>query len=444
MSPTHATCPACGTVLTISHDATVSVVCKKCHAVLERRGDSFRQVGTAPVVIPTRSTVANGMDGAYNGTRFTVTGHVQLSNEDGATWDEYYLGFEDGTCGWLAQAQGRLLLLFRSDLPEGLLLPAFENLDLREPLELMPGLGGLHVVEKGQARVEAASGQIPYLLRPGETYPYVDLAAMNSAFASLDYSTQPPTLFVGRETTFADLGMEPAAADSAALAESLYCTECGARMEVRNPGRTERVTCLQCRALFDVSSGRAAFIGTQDEAPVQPVTPLGSVGHFASGDLTLIGILQRKTTDEEGTNWFWEEYLLSDGQGGYRWLVCSDRHWTLFEPITGGSDIRPVVYHAHRAYKLFQHGEAQVTFLEGEFYWNVAVGQTTYTADFVHPPYMLSAEYSEASSTKGESNWTHGVYLPIAEVEAAFGISGLPRPRTVAPNQPFNGSQCSS
>src|SRR5436309_5300987 len=106
MSTSHATCPACGTVLTVSHDATVSVVCKKCHAVLERRGTLLRQVGAAPVVVPTRTTVAIGMDGAFKGTRFTVTGHVQLSNEDGATWDEFYLGFEDGECGWLAQAQG--------------------------------------------------------------------------------------------------------------------------------------------------------------------------------------------------------------------------------------------------------------------------------------------------------------------------------------------------
>src|SRR6185369_4328661 len=100
---------------------------------------------------------------------------------------------------WLAQAQGRLILSFRAPLPEGLALPDLEAMQLNTKMQLMPGLPGVSVVEKGQARVEAASGQMPYLLRPGETYPYVDFAAMNGAFASLDYSTEPATMFVGRE-----------------------------------------------------------------------------------------------------------------------------------------------------------------------------------------------------------------------------------------------------
>src|SRR5215472_14332727 len=155
MNPTQLSCPSCGTVLTINHESTVSLVCKKCHAVLERRGSSLRQVGAAAVALPTRSTLSAGMDGAYQGTRFVITGQVQLSNEDGATWDEFYLGFSDGECGWLAQTQGRLILSFRSPLPDGVVLPDFNDLQLNQSLDLMKGLRALHVVEKGYARVEA-------------------------------------------------------------------------------------------------------------------------------------------------------------------------------------------------------------------------------------------------------------------------------------------------
>jgi hypothetical protein len=448
MNPTQLSCPSCGTVLTVNHESTISLVCKKCHAVLERRGGELRQVGAAAVAVPTRSTLSAGMDGAYQGTRFVITGHVQLSNEDGATWDEFYLGFSDGECGWLAQAQGRLILSFRSPLPDGIVLPDFNDLQLNQSLDLMKGLRALHVVEKGYARVEAASGQMPYLLQPGETYPYADFAAMSGAFASVDYSTEPPTLFVGREVTFSDLGMEAPSrkGDRAADAQTggggqMRCTECGQTIEVRNPGRTERVTCTQCHALFDITSGRPQFLGTQEEAPFHPFTPLGSVGHFPDGDLTLIGVLQRATTDEEGTTYFWEEYLLSDEEGGYRWLSCSEGHWTLLEPITGGAEIKPVVQYGGRGYKFYQHGEARITYLDGEFYWNAAVGQTSYTADFVSPPYMLSAEFSAADSTKGEANWTHGIYIPKAEIERAFDCDRLPSPRGVGANQPFPHSK---
>src|SRR5262249_39712465 len=40
---------------------------------------------------------------------------------------------------------------------------------------------------------------------------------------------------------------------------------------------------------------------------------------------------------------------------------------------------------------------------------------------------------------KGEINWSHGTYLPVADVEQAFGLRGIPRPAfgNVAPNQVF-------
>jgi hypothetical protein len=54
--------------------------------------------------------------------------------------------------------------------------------------------------------------------------------------------------------------------------------------------------------------------------------------------------------------------------------------------------------------------------------------------DYVSPPLMLSQEIS-----RNEINWSLGKYLTEAEVEKAFGASGLPKPYNVAPNQPFTG-----
>lgn len=437
---TQASCPSCGTFLTIAHQSTVSVVCKRCHAVLEYQAGALRQVGSAAVVVPTRASVQVGEEGAYNGTGFQITGHVQLANEDGATWDEYYLGFSDGQCGWLAQAQGRLILSFRAPFPEGAGIPDFEDLELNQKLQLMAGLPGVNVVEKGQARVEAANGQMPYLLRPGETYPYADFAAMNGGFASLDYSTEPPDLFVGREVTFDDLQMRARRSEPTEQRGNqapMVCTECGTSLEVRS-SRSERITCLKCRAVFDITSGRPNHVGSQEDSPVRPIVPVGSKVTFGPQEYVLSGFIQKATDDEQGVTYNWQEYLLADDQGGYRWLVQdSDGHWSLFESITGGSEIQPVVSYGGRNYKFYQHGEARIVYLEGEFYWNAAVGQTAYLADFVAPPNMLAAEFASADSTKGETSWTHGVYLPVADVRKALGSNEVPRPRGVAPNQPF-------
>jgi hypothetical protein len=48
---------------------------------------------------------------------------------------------------------------------------------------------------------------------------------------------------------------------------------------------------------------------------------------------------------------------------------------------------------------------------------------------------MLSLE-----KTENEMNWSLGTYMPNAEVEKAFGVSDLPKPWSVAPNQPFTSS----
>jgi hypothetical protein len=52
----------------------------------------------------------------------------------------------------------------------------------------------------------------------------------------------------------------------------------------------------------------------------------------------------------------------------------------------------------------------------------------------VSPPLMLSRE-----STANEINWSVGVYMTNAEIEKAFGVTDLPKPWSVAPNQPFTG-----
>ena len=67
--------------------------------------------------------------------------------------------------------------------------------------------------------------------------PYADFAAMNGGFASLDYSADPPDLFVGREVTFEELGMQRKAAEVSPSTSSLNCVECGATLEVATPAR---------------------------------------------------------------------------------------------------------------------------------------------------------------------------------------------------------------
>jgi hypothetical protein len=148
----------------------------------------------------------------------------------------------------------------------------------------------------------------------------------------------------------------------------------------------------------------------------------------------------------DGTSYFWHEYLLYNAKIGFRWLVHSDNHWNFVEPInaadvtvaSGGTSLTGAPTSAlfnGRNYKIFQDSPARVDYVKGEFYWRVVQGETVRAIDYVSAPYMLSQE-----STANEINWSAGKYLTNAEVEKVFGVSGLPKPWSVAPNQPFTGS----
>ena len=75
-----------------------------------------------------------------------------------------------------------------------------------------------------------------------------------------------------------------------------------------------------------------------------------------------------------------------------------------------------------------------VEFVQGEFYWRVEQGETVRATDYVAPPLMLSQE-----ATNNEINWSVSVYQTNADIEKAFNITDLPKPWSVAPNQPFTG-----
>jgi hypothetical protein len=53
------------------------------------------------------------------------------------------------------------------------------------------------VTEKGTATAIAADGEIPYKLTPNERSDYADLSGKDGAFATIDYSMNPPWAFVG-------------------------------------------------------------------------------------------------------------------------------------------------------------------------------------------------------------------------------------------------------
>jgi Zn finger protein HypA/HybF involved in hydrogenase expression len=435
-----ANCPACGGPVTFNVSTSLVTVCPYCRSVVARGDRGLESLGKVADLVETASPLDVGVKGRFDGVPFALTGRTQFQHPAGGVWDEWYAAFTDGRWGWLAEAQGRFYLTFEKPTPPD--LPSYEALQLGQKLDV--GDGKLTVAEKNRGRTAGAVGEMPYRVLPGKEVPFADLSGPRGEFGTVDYSDEKPALYVGREVTLDELGIPPKARrrfpgqEPRIQALQLNCPHCGGALTLRAPDQSERVGCPNCGSLLDVREGKLSLLQSLKPPPVQPIIPLGATGQRDGVEWTVIGFMQRYVTIE-GTDYFWEEYLLYQPRLGFRWLTRSDDHWTWVAvvPPASVSVSGNIATYAGRWYRLFQKAKAKVAFVVGEFYWKVHAGETVLSRDFVHAPGMLSEEVTKEGG-EGEVNWSYGVYLTPDEVEKMFRLTQpLPAPETIGPNQPF-------
>ncbi|MDQ3064448.1 MAG: DUF4178 domain-containing protein [Acidobacteriota bacterium] len=440
MSVLQANCPSCAAPIEFKSGSTIVLVCPFCRSAVARTDKKLEDLGKVADIAESESPLKIGLKGTFKGNRFELTGRAQLRHELGGVWDEWYATFSNGWVGWLAEAQGKFYLTFYQPLPANASVPAFGNLQLGQTVSEIPNTVPLVVTEKGTATSIAADGEIPYKLVPNERSDYADLSGAGNAFGTIDYSLSPPWVFVGQQVSLAEIGLADAKSATRKARRvavgAMGCPNCGGSLELNAPDKTERVTCPFCNSLLDVNQGNLTFLHALDKIENPFVLPVGAEGTLA-GDVKfkIIGAMVRSVTIE-GETYLWHEYLLYNPNIGFRWLVHSDNHWNFVAPVNAAevATVGNQVSYNGKTFKIFQDAQARVEYVQGEFYWRVETGETVRAIDYIAPPLMLSCE-----QTRNEINWSLGNYLTNAEVERAFGISDLPKPFSVAPNQPFTG-----
>lgn len=443
-SPTvvrEAQCPGCGATLRFTVGASRLVVCEYCSHAVVRTGRGIEQLGKVGDVVPTGAKLALGARGRYGGVGFVLAGRLQVEWAQGA-WDEWYAAFDDGRWGWIAEAVGRYYVSFRvAHRPT----PPFPALKPGREL-FLHGLGRYVVSDIKEGRIVTARGELPSSFgMPSERVLSVDLSGGAGAFATLDFGpagasghgTEPPTIFAGREASLEALEIEtghlpPPRAERVA-ARGLTCPNCSAPVAVQSPDQAMRVTCHHCSSFIDASAIPFAVLGHLKKPRTQ--WELGRKGRFFGREYVVAGWLQRECR-VEGETYAWEEYVLYDpASAAFRWLVCSEGHWSFVQPIAPGDvevGVTRVTFRGE-TFRRFSAVTATVRSLYGEFPWAVKEGETNRVVDYVRAPEGLSEERDEH-----EVNWSHATYLQPEEVWAAFGSRVLPRlPRGVGAMQPY-------
>jgi ribosomal protein S27AE len=431
-------CPNCGGTVEFKAGSSLLAVCSYCRSAVARVGDDIGELEILGQVAPLAdigSPLSVGASGRYQGRGFTLVGRMQLDHGAGP-WNEWYAAFDDGSWGWISEAQGRVYALFARPVAG---MPGFAH--WRVGTRFAVEGKNLVVTERRRASFVSAEGELPAPIQPGMPLFYCDVEGSGNVFGTLDFGAnrgELEALYLGEELRYDQLFgqdlLRDVAAGQAAGAVGMNCPNCGSGVELRAPDEAQRVTCEACGSLLDCSKGHELYLlhAAKRKGP-EPLIPLGSVGERGGKKYTVFGHMVRSVT-VEGVKYAWEEYLLHTPGIGYRWLVNNDNHWTWVDPARA-ADANIVGLNAHigsTRYRHFQSAAAKVEVLRGEFYWKVSVGDRTAVTDWVSPPKVLSRERSD-----DEVSWSMGEYVESADVQAMFKLKkSLPRPLGVAANQP--------
>ncbi len=433
-------CPSCGGPIEFKIGSSVVVICDYCRSVVARGDVAPELIGKVGALVDTGSPLRRDLPGKYGNTGFRLTGRTQMRHSMGGVWDEWYAAFDDGRWGWIAEAQGRYYVTFRTEAadlpPEGALNPG-------------DSYNEYVVDETGTAGIIAGEGEIPWRVEPGAEYAYADLSGPSDRFATIDYSEDTPLLFAGQQTSLAALGidikLEPGRT-ARVKAERLNCSNCGGPLNLVAPDQAERIVCPNCGGVHDVSEGNLQFLKALGTKGPKPLIPLGTKGTLEGKELIVAGFLQRSVT-EDGEKYYWHEYLVFEpASKGFHWLIESDGHWSFASAVNAAEVVdlnrnsagKSIAYQK-QTFRVFADGKAVVEYVVGEFYWRVEVGEAAHGIDYIAPPLGISKEITGGKKSK-EIDYTLAHYVTREAIEAAFHVQGLPHPQGVGMLQPYQGA----
>ena len=427
-----APCPSCGAEVRFHAADSVLAVCEFCQTTLVRHDLVLSELGKMAQLADDATPLRLHMQGRYQGQSFTLIGRIQYRYAQGL-WNEWYMLFDDGRCGWLSEASGLFTVTFAAHIKE--VLPAFGL--LRPELSVHLGGKSYTITDLETAECIAGAGELPFVVSGGQTARYADLQGPEQAFATFDYSEDPPQLYIGNSVALPELHLDGAAAAAvepkSVAAQAWRCPSCATPFQVHSP-QVNTVACANCGTVVDVKDPNLQILQhAYRQQPVSPRIPLGREGRLLEVKYTVIGWLERSST---GNSEFfsWEEYLLYSPEVGFRWLIESRGHWSLGQAVSAPPTVGPGMssfFYLEHDYRPFEDYLAQVTHVAGEFYWRVSVGEQAAVSEFVAPPYLLSRE-----RTENEVNWTRAEYVDAELIATAFKLSHLPQQLDIAANQP--------
>lgn len=178
----------------------VQTTCEFCHSILVRTDVDWKKAGVEAELPADSSPIQIGTEGQYQNRSFVVVGRILYEYEQGG-WNEWHVVYNDGKSGWLSDAQLEYDLSFWTQPPTP--LPPAQQIG-REGVFHWENRDYL-VTSVTRAHYKGVEGELPFEYWGKRDMVFADLRTTSGDFATIDYSEDPPLLFMGRAVDFDDL-----------------------------------------------------------------------------------------------------------------------------------------------------------------------------------------------------------------------------------------------
>jgi hypothetical protein len=194
-------CPSCGAPV-LFRSAAPYAVCSHCQSLLVRRDANIETIGRVAAVPDDFSPFQLGTTGNFDRHRFVLVGRLRKTWDQGS-WNEWCAAFDDQRFGWLAEAQGDLVMTFASGpaagAPTGLMELAIGSQSRIDGQSYT-------VTDIKQVACTGAEGELARGAVSSVAMTSMDLRGPGLAFATWEIAGNQAQLFTGRFVEFEDCG----------------------------------------------------------------------------------------------------------------------------------------------------------------------------------------------------------------------------------------------
>ena len=193
-------CPSCGASVDFKSAASILAVCEYCRSTLVRQDINVENIGKMAGLKLDGSPLQLAAQGRYRGVNFGVIGRIQLRFDQGI-WNEWHLMMNDGTSGWLSDAQGDYAVTFNAS---GRKLP--DQCKIGQQYTWDKEAYTVSTITKAHYR--GGEGELPFQYWDKTDVVFVDLMSYTGKFATIDYSDDDSVLYLGAAVAFESLKLK--------------------------------------------------------------------------------------------------------------------------------------------------------------------------------------------------------------------------------------------